>query len=129
MRPRARRETSEQDLFRSRLDQIIDMENALVKLGQAIDWRFLEERFGAVYTDKGRLIRDQNKRVARFGKAAGGCCSARNQAHILWAEGRLPFASLGIEDFFDQHPVPVEKDSRSAHRTDSHFISLASSFG
>src|SRR5262249_40960549 len=24
----------------------------LVKLGQAIDWRFLEERFGAVYTDK-----------------------------------------------------------------------------
>jgi transposase, IS5 family len=23
-----------------------------VKLGRAIDWRFLEERFGAVYTDK-----------------------------------------------------------------------------
>ena len=52
MRPRERRETSEQDLFRSRLDQIIDMKHALVKLGQAIDWRFLEERFGAVYTDK-----------------------------------------------------------------------------
>jgi hypothetical protein len=41
MRPRERRETSEQDLFRSRLDQIIDMKHALVKLGQAIDWRFL----------------------------------------------------------------------------------------
>src|SRR5215813_10304263 len=52
MRPRERRGTSEQDLFRSRLDQIIDMKHALVKLGQAIDWRFLEERFGAVYTDK-----------------------------------------------------------------------------
>src|SRR6516165_2463698 len=52
MRPRERRETSEQDLFRSRLDQIIDMKHALVKLGQAIDWRFLEERFGAVYTEK-----------------------------------------------------------------------------
>jgi len=51
MRPRERRETSEQDLFRSRLDQIIDMKHALVKLGQAIDWHFLEERFGAVYTD------------------------------------------------------------------------------
>ena len=46
MRPRERRETSEQELFRSRLDQIIDMKHALVKLGQAIDWRFLEERFG-----------------------------------------------------------------------------------
>src|ERR1700757_3362270 len=52
MRPRERRETSEQDLFRSRLDQIIDMDHALVKLAQTIDWRFLEERFGAVYTDK-----------------------------------------------------------------------------
>jgi Transposase domain (DUF772) len=52
MRPRERRETSEQDLFRSRLDQIIDMNHALVKLARAIDWRFLEQRFGAVYTDK-----------------------------------------------------------------------------
>src|SRR5215831_9694712 len=52
MRPRERRETSEQDLFRSRLDQITDMKHALVKLGQAIDWRFLEQTFGAVYTDK-----------------------------------------------------------------------------
>jgi hypothetical protein len=48
MRPRERRKSGEQDLFRSRLDQIIDMKHALVKLGRAIDWRFLEERFGAV---------------------------------------------------------------------------------
>jgi hypothetical protein len=40
MRPRERREGGEQDLFRSRLDQIIDMEHALVKLARAIDWRF-----------------------------------------------------------------------------------------
>src|SRR5437588_2793248 len=52
MRPRERRDTSEQDLFRSRLDQIIDIKHALVKLARAIDWRFLEQTFGAVYTDK-----------------------------------------------------------------------------
>ena len=52
MRPRERRESGEQDLFRARLDQIIDMNHALVKLARTIDWRFLEERFGAVYTDK-----------------------------------------------------------------------------
>jgi hypothetical protein len=51
MRPRERRESGKQDLFRSRLDQIIDMNHALVKLARAIDWRFLEERFGAVYSD------------------------------------------------------------------------------
>ena len=42
----------EQDLFRSRLDQIIDLDHPLVKLRAAIDWRFLEEQFGAVYTDE-----------------------------------------------------------------------------
>jgi len=46
MKPRERRETGEQDLFRSRLDQIIDMEHALAKLARAIDWGFLEEHFG-----------------------------------------------------------------------------------
>src|SRR3989454_9629362 len=51
MKPRERRETGEQDLFRSRLDQIIDMRHALVKLARAIGWRFLEGEFGAVYTD------------------------------------------------------------------------------
>jgi transposase, IS5 family len=52
MRPKERRETGERDLFRSGLDAIIDMRHGLVKLAQAIDWRFLEERFGEVYTDK-----------------------------------------------------------------------------
>ena len=40
MRPRERQETGEQDLFRSRLDPIIDLTHALVKLSRAIDWRF-----------------------------------------------------------------------------------------
>lgn len=51
MRPRERRETGEQDLFRSRLDQIIDLKHRLVKLAKTVDWGFLEERFGAVYQD------------------------------------------------------------------------------
>ena len=51
MRPRERRETGEQDLFRSRLDQIIDTDHALVKLARTIDWRFLEEKFSAIYKD------------------------------------------------------------------------------
>jgi transposase, IS5 family len=51
MRPKEVRETGSTDLFRSRLDQIIDLRHALVKLAGVIDWRFLEERFGAAYTD------------------------------------------------------------------------------
>jgi len=51
MRPKERRESGQTDLFRARLDQIVDPSHALVKLARAIDWRFLEERFGAVYED------------------------------------------------------------------------------
>jgi IS5 family transposase len=51
MRPPERRETGEQDLFRSRLDQIIDLKHPLVALGRTVDWAFLEREFGAVYTD------------------------------------------------------------------------------
>src|SRR5690606_24316085 len=39
------------DLLRSRLDQILDMAHPLVKLGETIDWHFLEERLGEVYDD------------------------------------------------------------------------------
>jgi hypothetical protein len=42
MRPRERRETGEQDLFRSRLDQIIDMNHPLAQLARTVDWKFLE---------------------------------------------------------------------------------------
>ncbi len=52
MRPRERRDSGQNDLFRARLDQIVDMDHALAKLGRVIDWRFLEDRFGAVYSDK-----------------------------------------------------------------------------
>jgi IS5 family transposase len=51
MRPRERRDSGRQDLFRSRLDQIIDTNHALAKLARAVDWRFLEEKFGAVYAE------------------------------------------------------------------------------
>src|SRR5438045_9549706 len=51
MKPRERRDEGKRDLFRSRLDQIIDMNHALVKLARAIDWRFLEGSFGEAYSD------------------------------------------------------------------------------
>ena len=52
MRPKERRETGQNDLFRARLDQIVDLAHPVVKLARAIDWGFLEDEFGAVYTDE-----------------------------------------------------------------------------
>ncbi|MFZ1106817.1 MAG: IS5 family transposase [Rhodomicrobium sp.] len=51
MKPPEQRETGQEDLFRSRLDQIIDLKHPLAKLRRQMDWPFLEKTFGAVYTD------------------------------------------------------------------------------
>src|SRR6187397_166775 len=50
-KPRERRETGEQDLFRARLDQILNMNHELVRLARSIDWPVLEAHFGEVYCD------------------------------------------------------------------------------
>jgi len=51
MRPREQRGSGQQDLFRARLDQILDGDHPLVKLAHTIDWGFLETQFGAAYSD------------------------------------------------------------------------------
>ena len=51
MRPRERRDSGQNDLFKARLDQIADMNRPLMKLARAIDWDFLEKNFGTVYSD------------------------------------------------------------------------------
>ena len=51
MKPRERRETGAEDMFRSRLDQIINLKHELVKLAQAVSWSFIEAKCGEVYTD------------------------------------------------------------------------------
>ena len=51
MRPAKRQDQGQQDLLRSRLDQIVDPTHGLVKMARAIDWDFLEAKLDAVYTD------------------------------------------------------------------------------
>ena len=51
MRPRERRDGGQNDLFKARLDQIVDINHLLAKLGRTVDWGFLETSFGAVYSD------------------------------------------------------------------------------
>jgi transposase, IS5 family len=59
MRPKERRGSGRTDLFRGWLDQIVNMGHRLAKLGRAVDWRFLEERFGAAYSDEADDLSDE----------------------------------------------------------------------
>jgi len=48
MRPTKRDQDGQQDLLRSRLDQIVDLQHPLAKLARGIDCSFLERQLGAV---------------------------------------------------------------------------------
>ena len=51
MRPVERRDSGQTDIFRPRLDQIINPKHPIALMANAIDWHYLEEGFGSVYAD------------------------------------------------------------------------------
>jgi IS5 family transposase len=54
MRPKQHQTTGEGDLFRARLEQIINMNHELVQLAGKIDWEWLDGQIAPLYSDKGR---------------------------------------------------------------------------
>jgi transposase, IS5 family len=114
MKPRERRETGDQDLFRSRLDQIIDMRHALVKLAGTIDWVFLEGRFGAVYVDG----RGQPPLPTRL---MAGLAILKHTYDVSdevlcerWVEN--PYFQYFCGEEFFQHELPFERSSLTCWR-------------
>ena len=54
MRPKRRTTTQSGDLFRARLEQIINMRHELVQLAGKIDWSWFDSEIAPLYSDKGR---------------------------------------------------------------------------
>jgi hypothetical protein len=54
MKPKRDEKAPQEDLFRMRLENLIDCHHELVKLSAVINWAVLEERFGELYADVGR---------------------------------------------------------------------------
>lgn len=54
MRPKKHRTTGSNDLFRSRLDQIINMRHELVLLAGRVDWDWIDGEIAPLYSDNGR---------------------------------------------------------------------------
>jgi transposase, IS5 family len=54
MRPKKHETTGEGDLFRARLDQIINLKHELAQLASKIDWDFIDGEIAPLYSDKGR---------------------------------------------------------------------------
>lgn len=54
MRPKKPETTRSGDLFRARLDQIINLKHELAQLAGKIDWDFIDGEIAPLYSDKGR---------------------------------------------------------------------------
>ncbi len=54
MRPKVSDDGGPEDLFRSRLDGIINMKNPLVQLAGRVDWIGIDEVYGGYYCEAGR---------------------------------------------------------------------------
>lgn len=54
MKPRKKESGTTEDLFRSKLENIINMRHPLVKLSRLIDWQRLEAHFLPYYSEEGR---------------------------------------------------------------------------
>lgn len=52
MKPKAPQPSSQEDLFRSRLDQILNRRHPLFVLADRIDWEVFDNKFGPLYSEK-----------------------------------------------------------------------------
>src|SRR5262250_1052822 len=114
MQPRERRESGQNDLFRSRLDQIIDMKHALVKLAHAIDWRFLESRFGEVYQDGPGQPPLPTRLMSGFAILKHTYDLSDEVVCERWVEN--PYFQYFCGEEFFQHDLPLERSSLSRWR-------------
>lgn len=53
MRPKKNETTGESDLFRARLDQIINIKHALVLLAGRVDWDWIDGEIAPLYSANG----------------------------------------------------------------------------
>src|SRR3712207_6199886 len=114
MRPKERHETGQTDLFRARLDQILDLQHPLVKLARSIDWGFLETRFGEVYTD-------EPGRPPLPTRLMAGLAILKHMHDLSdevlcerWVEN--PYFQLFCGEEFFQHQLPLDRSSLTRWR-------------
>ena len=112
--PRERGDGGEQDLFRARLDQIINMEHELVRLAQAIDWPVLEARFGAVYSDGPGMPPLPTRLMAGLAILKHTFDLSDEALCARWVENPY-FQYLCGETFF-RHDLPFDRSSMTRWR-------------
>jgi transposase, IS5 family len=114
MRPKERRDSGQSDFFKARLDQIVDMSHPLARLAAMIDWRFLEERFGAVYTDKPGQPPLPTRLMAGLSILKHTSDLSDKELCARWVEN--PYYQLFCGEEFFRHRLPFDRSSLTRWR-------------
>jgi IS5 family transposase len=109
MRPKERQKTGQADIFRSRLDQIVDMKHPLALLAGKVDWGFLEGVFGAVYTDKPGRPPLPTRLMAGLAILKSMHDLSDEALCDRWVEN--PYFQLLCGEEFFQHRLPFDRSS------------------
>ena len=113
MKPRPQNEPETGDLFRSRLDQVINPRHELVLLGNKIDWDKLAEKVGEFFTDEGRpaipsrLMLGLHILKSTYQLSDEAVCER-------WVEN--PYYQYFCGETYFQHRFPIERSSMTHWR-------------
>jgi len=113
MRPKKHTTTGLGDLFRARLEQIINMKHELVQLGDKIDWDWIDNEIAPLYSDRGRPAIETRFVIGLlllkhiYGLSDEGVCER-------WIHDPY-FQHFTGEEFF-QHEFPHERSDLSHWR-------------
>ncbi len=113
MRPKQSPKADHDDLFRSRLDHIINMRHPLVLLAERIDWAWIEEHLTDRFADNGRPAEPVRFMIGMFVLKHTYTLSDEQ----LWErwEHDPYFQYFTGEEFF-QHGLPHERSGLSRER-------------
>jgi hypothetical protein len=99
MRPKKPKTTEEGDLFRARLDQIINMKHELVQVAFKIDWDWIDREIAPLYSDTGRPGIETRFVIGLlllkhiYGLSTKGCASAGSMIRISSTSPARRFSS------------------------------------
>lgn len=113
MRPKQPEKTRHDDLFRARLDQIINMKHALVVLADKIDWRWLDAQLADSFSDNGRPGEPVRFMIGMF-LLKHTYSLSDEQVWDRWVHDPY-FQYFTGEEFF-QHDLPHERSGMSHWR-------------
>jgi len=113
MRPKQQRQSRYGDLFRARLDQIINMKHELVTLAGKVDWAWLDAELADCFSDQGRPAELVRFMIGMFMlKHTYGLCD--EQLWERWVHDPY-FQYFTGEEFF-QHELRHERSGMSHWR-------------